>query len=609
MTKQAFQSEFYKTLFELSFDMLCVANLDGYFELVNPAMCHGLGYSEDELYARPFIELLHPDDLEATKQALSDLGNGRFVIGFENRYRHANGSYRALEWSSRVDPYTGKIFAAVKDQTEYKRAQNRVKQIERILDSETIMVQTDKDGVITYANQNFSEISGYTSQELVGQTHRIVNSGKHPKVFFQNLWQRLQTGKRWVGLIENRNKNGELYSVQSIIAPIFDIENQQESYLAIQFDVSEAVQTKKDHEKTLSILNETSRIAKVGGWELDVASGELTWTDETFRILEVEKKDEQKPILPEGLSLFIDEHKPIIDEAVQRAISAGEPYSLELQAKTAKGNILWVYTNGKPNYKDSQIVSISGTIQDIDQRKRAEFLYEQERYKSHQNAKLASLGQLSAGVAHEINNPLAIIQSSANQIHKFIDHPSKLRSKIDAISHSCDRISHITKSLQKFSRSNAGAKFSLHCLADIVEEATKLTEIQARRYQIPINLHLHTTKKISCVDLDIEQVIINLINNAIFEIKDKDERWIRICLEERDEHLELSITDSGPGIPKELRDKLFEPFFTTKPTGEGTGLGLAITQGILEDHRASIALDPQSKNTRFILCFPHQMEP
>ena len=293
---------------------------------------------------------------------------------------------------------------------------------------------------------------------------------------------------------------------------------------------------------------------------------------------------------------------------MKKAIDPGEPYSLELKAKTAKGNVLWVYTNGKPNYVNGKVVSLSGTIQDIDARKKAEILYEQERRKSTQNAKLASLGQLSAGVAHEINNPLAIIKGSVTLIPKFLNNPDKLNSKIDSIVKSCERISNITKSLQKFSRSSSGRNFKQRSLAKILIEALSLTKLQTNRLNVRIDKNITTDAEINCNDLEIEQVVINLINNAIFEIKNRDEKWIKVDLQEESDQLILSITDSGPGIPADLKEKLFDPFFTTKATGEGTGLGLSITKGILDEHGATITLDEKSANTRFVIAFPRISE-
>ena len=107
-----------------------------------------------------------------------------------------------------------------------------------------------------------------------------------------------------------------------------------------------------------------------------------------------------------------------------------------------------------------------------------------------------------------------------------------------------------------------------------------------------------------CDEVEIEQVFINLLNNAIDAVKDRPEKWVKISVFEDGNYVVIRTTDSGPGIPGNVRDKLFEPFFTTKSTGEGTGLGLSITKGILDEHNATITVVDESPNTCFEIKFP-----
>ena len=599
-------TESLQKLYDLSMELLCVASTDGYFIHTNPAFSHLLGFSEEELKSKPIIEFIHPDDVDKTIAELGTLSEGHDTIGFENRYITKSGGLKCLQWWARTDSDTGLIYAVARDFTDYRHERILNTQLENLLYKETIVATTDKAGVITYANDMFCEVSGYSRDELIGNTHKIVNSGQHPDEFFVDLWGTISQGRTWTGMIHNRRKNGEDYFVQSIIAPIFDYEGEFQHYLAVRFEVTREIKARRDLDKVLDILNETGSIARVGGWELEVATGELTWTDETFRILEVEKKDGQKPVLPEGLELFVDEHKPVIERAVERAATLGEPYSLELRARTAKGNELWVYTNGKANYEGDRIVTLSGTIQDIDAQKNAEMRYEEERMNSIRNSKLASLGELAAGVAHEINNPVAIIRGSAELIPKVMSDADKLDRKIESIYKSCDRIAHIITSLRKFSHSSGHNEKTLSPLPRILREAISLAKIRASRFGVEIDLDDRTQSvpTIECNEVEIEQVAINLINNAVDAIKEKEDRWVRIELTSDDEYARVRFIDSGDGLPDDAKDKLFEPFYTTKQVGEGTGLGLSISRGILDEHAASIKFLDSHPNTCFEIHFP-----
>jgi len=576
--------------------------LDGYFIEVNPAFSRILEHTEKELLATPFMEFIHPEDIESTKQVVESLQNGEPIFSYENRYIHKNGTYRVISWSF-TQAEDQLIYCVGREMTETKRVENKLSHILSSLNEHFIIAITDAAGIITEVNKKFCDISGYSEAELIGQNHRIINSGNHPKAYFEKMWKTITSGKTWSGIIENKTKNGQHYFVQTIITPIFDSQNKIENYISIRTDVTEHFESMIKFNKMLDTLNETNAIAKVGGWELIIATGELNWTDQTFKILEVEKKEGQKPILPEGLNLFTEKFKPIMEKAVQRAIEFGEPYSLEVEALTAKGNILWVYTNGKANYKDGVIVSLSGTIQDIHQRKLIEMNYEKERLKSLQNSKLASLGEMSAGIAHEINNPLSVISGYIALIEKMEYNPEKLQYKIDIIKKSTERIAKIVKSLKKYSRVSNINEFKLEPLGQIIYEAVNLVKINPKSLNVDISIELDSEHNLFCNEIQIEQVIINLLNNAIDAIQNLDRKWIKIHAKEFDSVIELRIIDSGNGIPSQVVNHLFDAFYTTKEIGKGTGLGLSIVKGILEDHNATIFVDPECSNTCFVIRF------
>ncbi|WP_448565269.1 PAS domain S-box protein [Thalassotalea ganghwensis] len=595
-----------RQLFLTSSDYICILDIDGNILSANP-------YFEENLlaisahHAGNIFKLAHVDDLDKLKTALFKVNKSATPITLDSRFPLKDNNSLTISWKISADSKKQQFYAIGRDITGKRRELHKLRQIEQVLNKETIIAVTDRRGIITEVNEKFCQISGYNENELLGQNHRILSSGSHDKAFFQQLWKTIAKGNTWSGVIKNRKKSGEYYFVHTIITPLFDMQGRIEHYLAVRFDITEKVAMKKELEKTLNILKETSASAKVGGWELDVESGSLTWTDETFSILEYEKDDSNSPKLSQGLALFTESSKPIIDEAVKRAIEFGEPYELELQALTAKGNIKWVFTNGKANYNGDKVVSLSGTIQDIDAKKLAELKYEQERLKSFHSAKLASLGELSAGVAHEINNPLAIIAGSAQLLRKYLYEPEKLNDVVTRISKSTDRIARIVKSLKKFSRATERSVFEYIPISKIIKEAIILTETKTKRHDVTVVYDNLFDRDIYCDDVEIEQVIVNLINNSVDAIRNLEQRWIKIVTLEEGDELILMVMDSGSGIPEKTKEKLFEPFFTTKRS-EGTGLGLSITKGILDEHNATITVDENSNNTCFVIKFKQHWE-
>lgn len=220
------------------------------------------------------------------------------------------------------------------------------------------------------------------------------------------------------------------------------------------------------------------------------------------------------------------------------------------------------------------------------------------------SAKLASMGEISAGIAHEINNPLTIANSLIQQLFKHKDNPEIFSMKIEATLKSITRISKIVRGLEKFARVADQQIFSKYSLNKIIGEALNLTYAKSNLHGVAISTRSNSAVYINCNDIEIEQVLINLINNSIDAIKNLRNKWIKIEITEDKERVVLTITDSGNGIEENIRSKIYEPFFTTKPAGQGTGLGLSIVKGILDEHQATIDIRNDTPYTCFEISFP-----
>lgn len=229
---------------------------------------------------------------------------------------------------------------------------------------------------------------------------------------------------------------------------------------------------------------------------------------------------------------------------------------------------------------------------------------ETERAKASQNAKMASLGEMSAGLAHEINNPLFIVVGSLHLLSQLRDQPEQFNAEIEKVLKAGSRIEKIVKGLGKFSGS---PKTSLHRperVADIIDESIVLSNAKMNRHDIKLEFINKSNTSITCDAVEIEQVLINLINNSIYAVKDLKEKWIKIVSFDDGGQSVIQVIDSGNGISKEIEEKLFEPFFTTKPVGTGSGLGLSVSKGILDTHGAAITLNRSVENTCFEIRFP-----
>ena len=259
-----------------------------------------------------------------------------------------------------------------------------------------------------------------------------------------------------------------------------------------------------------------------------------------------------------------------------------------------------------PTYDDTGAPKLLiGISEDITEELAAKEALERERLVVIQTSKLASLGEMSAGIAHEINNPLAIISGAAALLPKYLNDPEKFKSKLESIERSTSRIARIVHGLRKFSRTSEGTVRESKNLAAIVEEVLTLVSAKASQHSVPIFFHPNGGEyMILCDEIGIEQVLVNLIGNSIDAVKDLKDKWVEVRLDSDANGVLLEVEDSGPGIPEDIQEKLFQPFFTTKPVGQGTGLGLSIAKGILDDHGALIALRSGCENTCFQIQFP-----
>ncbi len=249
------------------------------------------------------------------------------------------------------------------------------------------------------------------------------------------------------------------------------------------------------------------------------------------------------------------------------------------------------------------------TSLDIEDLKQAQKDLEKQQAKMEYNSKMASLGEMSSGLAHEINNPLAIISARIQilQSQFELDKYEKVQiaKSVETIMSMTMRIAKIIKSLKLFARDSSSDSFESTSLSDIVDETISLCEMRAFKFSAQVEkIGSKANFIIDCLPTQISQVILNALNNSFDAISELPVKWIKLELVDEDTHVRVEITDSGSGIAKDIQDKVMVPFFTTKAVGSGTGLGLSLSKGIIENHHGQIFFDHESINTKLILILP-----
>ena len=258
----------------------------------------------------------------------------------------------------------------------------------------------------------------------------------------------------------------------------------------------------------------------------------------------------------------------------------------------------------------NEIIGYLGVLEDLSQELEMKHLIEKQQVQLASQLKMASLGEMASGIAHEINNPLTIILGRSQQALKALEvgdlDPIKTKKNLEVISSTTDRIAKIVSGLHSFSRNSNKDPMILKSINKIIEETLALCSEKFKFNGVDLKVMAEFDGLVNCRPAQLSQVILNLLNNAFDAIVKNEEKWVKIELQDKKENgFVIIITDSGKGIPTAIAEKIMQPFFTTKEIGKGTGLGLSISKGIIEAHNGTLSINSLSPNTQFIIKLPH----
>ena len=268
---------------------------------------------------------------------------------------------------------------------------------------------------------------------------------------------------------------------------------------------------------------------------------------------------------------------------------------------------LWVEATASPILdKTGKMTGSVHIIKDISSRKQAEDNERLLREKAEMSSRLAAVGEMAAGIAHEINNPLTGVIGFSELLTARQDVPDDIKSDLRIINDGSQRVKEIVRRMLTFARQNKPMKSTVNII-DVLENT-----IEMRRYVLETsNISVVKDYKADIPDIiadggQLQQVFLNLIVNAEYAIKEADIPGILVFkAEQPDGFIRVSVTDNGTGMPPETLNKLFQPFFTTKDPGKGTGLGLSLSRGIIEEHGGTITVDSvPGQGTTFVIELP-----
>jgi len=405
----------FESLFKLSNDLICVAGINGFFKKVNPAFEKVLGWDKETLLSTSFFELVHPDDLAITREQIDRLAAGLNTINFTHRFRVRHGDYKVLQWVATPEPLTGNLFAIARDVSEEKDKERLLVLSEeraRVFfeNSQGFMCTHDLNGNFLSVNGAGATILGYTREEILSMSlFDIIPASRHDNL--QDYLSKIVIEGHDQGQMVTFRKNGDyrIWMYNNILERDAD---GQVYVIGNAVDITERHLLEQDLRNTKEILERTNRVARVGGWEMDVASKKLSWTAVTREIHGVVSSYE--PVLETAVEFYKEgESRSKILSAVNEAMDKGKPWDLELQIVNKRGTEVWVRSLGYSEIEDGVCKRIFGTFQDIDKTKRAEL----ELFSSRKllNDVLQSASEISI-IALDVNGLITVFNRGAEKM-------------------------------------------------------------------------------------------------------------------------------------------------------------------------------------------------
>lgn len=379
---------------ELSKDLVCIANVDGFFYKVNPAFTDVLGYSKEELEGKPFIDFIHPDDLEKTFKEVEKLSNGHKTISFENRYRCKNGNYILLSWNTSPDPVTDYLYCIARDITLEKQQQEELVNIATDLTSilnatEFAIISSDLDGTIKQFNRGAEKLLGYKSEEVIGKItpsifHVWDEVVKHTEDLIKEFGENLVPGydtfvlkARELGIADSNEwtyvrKDGSLIPIVLSITAIKNNLGELTGYLGISKDITNEKEAELNLISSNKLLDESQSIAKIGSWKFDLMTNDLIWSKGHYQIFDLEELPSDELFLAYRSKIHPDDLSNL-DKVIENTLITGGDLLYNHRILFSDGTLKYVVGIGKP-YKNEkgEVVGIQGTIQDITDKTLAE---------------------------------------------------------------------------------------------------------------------------------------------------------------------------------------------------------------------------------------------
>jgi PAS domain S-box-containing protein len=404
--------------------------------------------------------------------------------------------------------------------------------------------------------------------------------------------------------------DGELRHIRWVGVPVFE-EEAVNGFVGTAVDVTEQEHLMQELGRREAYQAEAQRLSHTGSFGWRVSTGELLWSDETFRIFQYDRTT--KPIMEHLLARVHPDDTALVKQALERALHQGNDLDFDHRLLLPDGCVKYVRVVAHASIDESGSIEFVGAAMDVTAAKEAEEELRQAQADLAHVNRVTTMGELTASLAHEVNQPIAAAVTNAQTCVRWLagDIPNldKARAAAMRIVEDGTRAADIINRIRQFFTKGAPQRESVD-VNDLIREMIVLMRGEATRYAISVRTELAPDLAQVMGDrVQLQQVILNLIMNSIDAMKDVEGTRELIITSRRAEHDELlaSVSDTGVGLPPQQADQIFNAFFTTKP--QGTGMGLSISRSILESHGGRLwAADNTPRGARFCLTLPIAVE-
>ncbi len=588
---------------------ICLADLSGHVQFINRKIEESTGWTREEVLSQDAFTIGFFD--EDTKRILLERLAAR-LKGDEPRTTEIpvickDGSRLWINLKTTIvhkDGVPGGLQIAFIDVTDRKQAEESLRESEakyKLLAEKMtdVVFITDLNLRTLYASPSIKAQLGFTPEERIAQDVPGQVTPASLAVALDLLskeYEREQQGQadpdRTITVeLEYYHKDGSTRWIENVMSGIRDDQGVAIGLHGVSRDITKRRKMEESLQESERKYRELVDSVPITLFEMDT-EGKITSANpaalETFRYTPEDLEDGyniEQLIIPEDMERLI--------VTVERVWNGEALWNLEFTGLRKDGSTFPFIVFPSAIIRDDKLIGIRGAMIDITQRKQAERDLQNARDMLLQSEKLASIGRLSAGVAHEILNPVNII-SMELQILRTMDSLSpEVQEEIKVCMNQIGRIVTITENLKAFSRIPS-KKMIMASINNVIKYILVLYATQLKIEGIETEVHYQYALPETLMDMEkIEQVIMNLISNAMASMEGKEKKILRITTQKEiptGDHDQLSITiaDTGTGIKRDVMSKIFDPFFTTKEPGKGTGLGLSISYGIIHDHGGAI---------------------